>query len=227
MRGTWLSSFLARPDPVDPSSKAGQCSTRSRPGWQSCRRKTRRPGTNSWPSSPTAGPSRPTPPLALWYRGLPDAEADHLLAELADRALLSARAAGWYVAHDLQYDVLRADLVTDGPCRGARTAAGRLSHPLSARLGRVRGVTLTWPRNLAGHLHDAHLRGELRAVLIDTARSRAASPSGLYMSLFLTTVTSSIRLLGRSCGPCACPRRLSPLSRPRSGLFSLVACRSS
>ncbi len=103
---------------------------------------------------------------ALWQSELPDDEVDRLLADLTDRSLLTAEGDGCYAAHDLEYDVL-----------GDRLGAGGLSAAHSRLLD---GYRLRYPggwadsaadpylaSTLAGHLHDAHLNDELRAVLTD------------------------------------------------------------
>ena len=104
----------------------------------------------------------------LWQPGMPDARVDDLLAELADRSLLTVCGADSYTAHDLQYDVLIDRLGRD------RLAAAH------ARL--LDGYRLRYPAGwassaadpylagqLAGQLHDALLDEELRKVLIDVA----------------------------------------------------------
>ena len=104
---------------------------------------------------------------ALWHRDLPDAEAHLLLAELAGRALLTARGAGWYVAHDLQYEVLEGRLGDDG----LAAAHAQLLDGYRVRYPKGWAESAGDPylaSNLARHLHDAHLSGELRAVLTDT-----------------------------------------------------------
>ena len=104
---------------------------------------------------------------ALWYRDLPDAAAHRLLAELTSRALLTARGEGWYVAHDLQYEVLKGRLGDDG----LATAHAQLLDGYRIRYPRGWTESAGDPYlapNLASHLHDAHLSGELRAVLTDT-----------------------------------------------------------
>ena len=104
---------------------------------------------------------------ALWYRDLPDAAAHRLLAELTGRALLTARGEGWYVAHDLQYEVLKGRLGDDGLATAhAQLLDGyRIRYPKG--WNESAGDRYLAP-NLASHLHDAHLSGELRAVLTDT-----------------------------------------------------------
>ena len=105
---------------------------------------------------------------ALWQPELPDAGIDDLLAKLTGRNLLMAAGEGWYTAHDLQYDVLERRL----GAAGLAAAHARL----------LEGYRLRYPggwaesagdpylgRALAGHLHDAQLGNELRAVLTDTA----------------------------------------------------------
>jgi WD40 repeat protein len=104
---------------------------------------------------------------ALWHRDLEDTEAHCLLAEFADRALLTARGAGWCALHELQYEVLKDRLGDDGLA--------------AAHVQLLDGYRIRYPegwaesaadpylaRNLVSHLHDAHLSGELRAVLTDT-----------------------------------------------------------
>ena len=104
----------------------------------------------------------------LWPPKLPDAEADDLLAKLTARNLLTAVSEGWYDAHVLQYDAL-----------ALRLGAAGLT---AAHVQLLKGYRLRYPdgwadsvtdlylgRALAGHLHDANLGDELRAVLTDAA----------------------------------------------------------
>lgn len=57
-------------------------------------------------------------------RSFPEAEVGDLLAELANRSLLTVAGSGWYSAHDLQHDVLKRRLCWAG-C-GACPGAGRV-----------------------------------------------------------------------------------------------------
>ena len=114
---------------------------------------------------------------ALWQPELPGAEVGDLLAELTGRSLLTTAGEGWYVAHDLQYDVLDRRL---GPARlaaaHARLLAGyRVRYPGGwADSAADRYLA----RALASHLHAADLGSELRAVLSDTAWIQARLTHG-------------------------------------------------
>src|SRR5271165_4470694 len=104
---------------------------------------------------------------ALWHRDLRDATAHRLLAELTNRALLTAQGEGWYLAHDLQYEVLKGRLGDDG----LATAHAQLLDGYRIRYPKGWAESAGDPylaSNLASHLHDAHLSGELRAVLTNT-----------------------------------------------------------
>ena len=104
---------------------------------------------------------------ALWRRNLRDSMARRLLAELTSRALLTARGAGWYVAHDLQYEVLKSRLDDDG----LAAAHAQLLDGYRIRYPKGWAESAGDPylaSNLASHLHEANLGGELRAVLTDT-----------------------------------------------------------
>ena len=104
---------------------------------------------------------------ALWRRDLRDSMAHRLLAELTSRALLTARGEGWYVAHDLQYEVLKSRLDDDG----LAAAHAQLLDGYRIRYPKGWAESAGDPylaANLASHLHEANLSGELRAVLTDT-----------------------------------------------------------
>ena len=103
---------------------------------------------------------------ALWQPGLPDTGVDDLLAELAERSLLTACGADSYRAHDLQYDVLVAKMGGNGLAAAhARLLDGyRLRYP-SGWAASAADPYLAG--QLAGHLYDAQLDDELRAVLTD------------------------------------------------------------
>ena len=114
---------------------------------------------------------------ALWHRDLQDATVHRLLAELTSRALLTARSAGWYVAHDLQYEVLKGRLGGDG----LATAHAQLLDGYRIRYPKGWAESADDPylaANLASHLHDAQLGGELRAVLTDTEWIKARLTHG-------------------------------------------------
>ena len=118
---------------------------------------------------------------ALWHRDLRDAAAHRLLAELTSRALLPARGAGWYVAHDLQYEVLKGRLGDDGLATWLATAHAQLLDGYRIRYPKGWAESAGDPylaSNLASHLHDAHLNGELRAVLTDTEWIKARLTRG-------------------------------------------------
>jgi len=103
---------------------------------------------------------------ALWQPGLPDTGVDDLLAELAGRSLLTACGADSYRAHDLQYDVLVAKLGGDG----LAAAHARLLDGYRLRYTGGWAASAADPYlagQLAGHLYDAQLDDELRAVLTD------------------------------------------------------------
>ena len=114
---------------------------------------------------------------ALWAPELPDAEIDDLLETLTGRNLLMAAGEGWYTAHDLQYDALERRLGAAGlTAAHARLLEGyRLSYP-GGWADAAADPYLA--RALAGHLHDAALGDELRAVLTDTAWIQARLTHG-------------------------------------------------
>jgi WD40 repeat protein len=104
---------------------------------------------------------------ALWRRNLQGSMVRRLLAELTGRALLTARGAGWYVAHDLQYEVLKGRLDHDG----LAAAHAQLLDGYRIRYPKGWAESAGDPylaANLASHLHEANLSGELRTVLTDT-----------------------------------------------------------
>jgi NB-ARC domain/WD domain, G-beta repeat/APAF-1 helical domain len=114
---------------------------------------------------------------ALWPAELPDAEVADLLESLTGRNLLMTAGEGWYTAHDLQYEALERRL----GAAGLAAAHARL----------LEGYRLRYPggwaesagdpylaRALAGHLHNAQLGDELRAVLTDTAWIQARLTHG-------------------------------------------------
>jgi len=104
---------------------------------------------------------------ALWRRNLQGSTVRRLLAELTGRALLSTRGAGWYVAHDLQYEVLKGRLDRDG----LAAAHAQLLDGYRIRYPKGWAESAGDPylaANLASHLHEANLGGELRTVLTDT-----------------------------------------------------------
>ena len=110
---------------------------------------------------------------ALWQPELSSAEVGDLLVRLTGRSLLTATGAGSYIAHDLQYEVLKRRL---GSTQLAATHA-RLLDGYRTRYPKGWQESVTDPylaRLLAGHLHDANLNGELNTLLanIDWIQSR-------------------------------------------------------
>jgi WD40 repeat protein len=119
---------------------------------------------------------------ALWQSGMPDAKVDNLLAELIDRDLLMPAGEGWYIAHDLHYDVIERRL---GPA-GLTAAHARLLEGYRLRYTGGWAGSVTDPylaQTLTGHLHDAHLNAELRAVLTDPAWIQARLTHGPLAAL--------------------------------------------
>jgi WD40 repeat protein len=103
---------------------------------------------------------------ALWSSGMPDDQVGPLLAELTGRCLLTARGEGGYTAHDLQYGVLEDRLGADGlTAAHARLVDGYRDRYPGGWADSAADSYLA--RTLAGHLHEAHLDDELRAVLSD------------------------------------------------------------
>jgi hypothetical protein len=105
---------------------------------------------------------------ALWPPELPDAEVDDLLARLTARNLLTAADEGWYAAHSLQYDALALRL----GAAGLTAAHAQLVNGYRRRYPDGWADSVTDPylgRTLAGHLHDANLGDELRALLTNPA----------------------------------------------------------
>ena len=104
---------------------------------------------------------------ALWHGDLDDSATHRLLAEFVDRALLAVRGADWYALHDLQCEVLEDRLSDDG----LAAAHAQLLDGYRMRYPEGWAESAADPYlacNLVGHLHDARLGGELRAVLTDT-----------------------------------------------------------
>jgi WD40 repeat protein len=104
---------------------------------------------------------------ALWHRDLKGAEVHSLLAGFVDRALLTARGAGWYTLHQLQYEVLENRLSDDG----LAAAHAQLLDGYRIRYPKGWAESAADPYlagNLVSHLRDAGRSGELRAVLTDT-----------------------------------------------------------
>jgi WD40 repeat protein len=103
---------------------------------------------------------------ALWPPGLAAAEVDRLLAEFVRRSLLRTANAGRYVAHDLQYEILRERA---GP-GGLAAAHARLLEGYRSRYPEGWADSAADPYlagHLAGHLHEANRGEELHAVLTD------------------------------------------------------------
>ena len=123
------------------------------------------------------GPFSRAAAQALWQPGLSDAEVGDLLAELTGRSLLMVAGEGWYVAHDLQYDVLARRI---GPS-GLAAAHARLLEGYRIRYPERWAGSAADPylaRTLAGHLRDADLGDELRSLLTDTAWIQARLTHG-------------------------------------------------
>src|ERR1019366_4772007 len=114
---------------------------------------------------------------ALWQSELPDAEVGDLLADLTGRSLLTIAGEGWYVPHDLQYDVLARRLGAGGlTAAHARLLEGyRIRYP-AGWAGSATDPYLA--RTLAGHLHDADYHDELDALLSDAAWIQARLTHG-------------------------------------------------
>ncbi len=103
---------------------------------------------------------------ALWPPRLAAAEVDWLLAEFVRRSLLRTAKAGWYAAHDLQYDVLKERAGPGGLAAAhARLLEGYRSRYPAGWAGSAADPYLAG--HLAGHLHEANLGEELHAVLTD------------------------------------------------------------
>ncbi|MBO0838355.1 MAG: hypothetical protein J2P28_22945, partial [Actinobacteria bacterium] len=101
---------------------------------------------------------------ALWRRTSHSSAPIPLLDEFVRCALLTSRGAGWYSAHDLQNDFLKKRLGDVG----LAAAHARLLDGYRVRYRRGWTESADDPylsRNLAGHLRDAGLSDELRAVL--------------------------------------------------------------
>ena len=119
---------------------------------------------------------------ALWQPELPGAEVGDLLAELTGRSLLAAASEGRYVAHDLQYDVLVRRLGSAGLAAAhARLLEGYRARYPGGWAGSAADPYLA--RALTGHLRDAGLNDELRAVLTDTAWIQARLSYGQMADL--------------------------------------------
>ena len=119
---------------------------------------------------------------ALWQSELPESRVDDLLTELTDSYLLMDAGEDWYGAHDLHYDVIERRL---GP-EGLTAAHARLLEGYRLRYTGGWAGSVTDPylaRTLTGHLHDAHLNAELRAVLTDTAWIQARLTHGPLAAL--------------------------------------------
>ena len=105
---------------------------------------------------------------ALWPPGLAAAEVDRLLAEFVRRSLLRTANAGWYSAHDLQFEVLKERA---GPA-GLAAAHARLLEGYRSRYPAGWAGSAADPYlagHLAGHVHEANLGQELHAVLTDVS----------------------------------------------------------
>ena len=103
---------------------------------------------------------------ALWQSKVSQAAAGNLLAEFTGRSLLMPAGEGWYAAHDLQYDVLAKRLGPDKLAAAhARLLDGFRVHYPSGWASSAGDVYLG--NTLVGHLRDAGLGDELRAVLTD------------------------------------------------------------
>jgi hypothetical protein len=114
---------------------------------------------------------------ALFRSELPEAEVGDLLAQLTGWSLLTPVDDDWYVAHDLQYEVLNSRL-TEDELREAhsrlldgykvRYLAGWATSAADSYLGRA----------LAGHLCRAHRTAELRVLLTDVRWIEARVANG-------------------------------------------------
>ena len=119
---------------------------------------------------------------ALWPPGLGAAEVDRLLAGFVRRSLLRTANAGWYVAHDLQYEVLREQAGPGGLAAAhIRLLAGYRSRYPGGWAGAAADPYLAG--HLAGHLHEANLGGELHAVLTDISWIQARLARGSAQEL--------------------------------------------
>jgi WD40 repeat protein len=105
---------------------------------------------------------------ALWQPELSETDVIDLLAELVGQSLLTVAREGWYIAHDLQYATLASRLGKHGlAVANARLLEGYRSRYPGGWAGSAADPYLA--RTLAGHLRDAGLGDELRAVLTDAA----------------------------------------------------------
>ena len=141
---------------------------------------------------------------ALWPPGLGAGEVDRLLAGLVRRSLLRTANPGWYVAHDLQYEVLRERACPGGQAAAhARLLAGYRSRYPGGWADSAADPYLAG--HLAGHLHEANLGGELHAVLTDISwiQARLARGSAYELirdySLAGDPLTRQIRRTLRLC----------------------------
>ncbi|MEO3808047.1 NB-ARC domain-containing protein [Sphaerisporangium sp. B11E5] len=128
------------------------------------------------------GPFSRTAAEKLWGPRTSPAEAGDLLAELVGRSLLTEAGPGWYVAHDLQYEVMVSRLGGDALTAAHQHLVERYRQEYPG--GWVRSATdpFLGPR-LVGHLREAGRGDEVRGVLADVrwmqARLAHGGPAGL------------------------------------------------
>jgi WD40 repeat protein len=101
---------------------------------------------------------------ALWRPALSDAEAADLLAELTGRSLLTSPSEGWYVAHDVQYEVLTRRIGADSVAAAHRQLLDGYRTCYPADWAQT-SVDSYLSHALASHLHSAGKSGELRDLL--------------------------------------------------------------
>jgi hypothetical protein len=139
------------------------------------------------------GPFHRSAAEALWRPGLPSAEVGDLLAQLTGWSLLTTAGEDWYIAHDLQYEVLRR-----------RLSDAQLS---AAHDQLVEGYKIRYPSGwtasigdaylasaLAGHLRGADRAAELRSLLTDPHWIRSRVVHGQLNDLMADYDTAGDRL---------------------------------
>ncbi|WP_165634737.1 NB-ARC domain-containing protein [Thermostaphylospora chromogena] len=111
----------------------------------------------------------------LWGPELSSAEVGDLLADLMNRSLLTSAGEGWYVAHDLHYDVMISRLGG----KDSEALAAAHAHLVEQYRHTYAGVWADSAADpylgsrLVGHLHAAGYAEEARTVLADVAWIRA------------------------------------------------------